>query len=215
MFGTAHAVSTYSGSLSYDGGGIAGISGNPWLASGTSISWWVGANGDGTYTYTYRLQVPDDSKEISHMTVEVSPTFGAGNLLEVLEGTIADDQPDSYPKGGSDVGMPSLLWGIKFEDGGDGSTGYDWTVSFTTDRVPVWGDFYAVDGKRPGHETAIWNEGFGNPDTDPSNPAGNTPIENHILVPDTTTNSVPAPGAILLTSVGMVLVRYLRTRRWV
>ncbi len=123
MFSTASAVSTYSGSLSYDGGGITGIDSNPWLASGTAISWWVNANGDGTYTYTYRLQVPDDSKDISHMTVEVSPTFGPDNLLEVLDGTVADEQPDSYPKGGSDVGMPSPLWGIKFEGGGDGGFG--------------------------------------------------------------------------------------------
>lgn len=212
MLSTAQAVSTYSGSLSYDGGGIAGIDSNAWLASGTTFSWWVNANGDGTYTYTYRLQVPDDSKEISHMTVEVSPNFGADNLLEVLEGTMADDQPDSYPKGGSDVGMPSPLWGIKFEGGGDDSTGYDWTVSFLSDRAPVWGDFYAVDGKTPGQETAIWNAGFGNPDSDPLVAAANGSVDNHILVPDST-NYVPAPGAVLLASVGMILVRHLRVRR--
>jgi len=62
MLDTAQAVSTYSGSLNYDGGGIAGIGTNSWLASGTTFSWSVGANGDVTYTYTYRLQVPDDSK---------------------------------------------------------------------------------------------------------------------------------------------------------
>ena len=38
MLGAAHAVSTYSGSLSYDGGGISGVGGNPWLASGTTFS---------------------------------------------------------------------------------------------------------------------------------------------------------------------------------
>ena len=214
MLNTAGAVSTYSGSLTYDGGGIAGISGNPWLASGTSFSWWVNANGDGTYTYTYQLQVPDDSKEISHMQVEVSTNFTADNLLEVLEGVIADDQPDSYPKGNSDVGMPEPMWAIKFEGGGDGSTGYDWTVSFTSDRVPVWGDFYAVDGKKPGQETAIWDAGFGNPDSDPTAPAANGSVDFHVLVPDST-SYVPAPGAILLVSVGMVCVRHLRVRRWV
>jgi len=211
MLSTAQAVSTYSGSLTYGGGGIAGVPGNSWLAGGTTFSWWIDANGDGTYTYTYQLQVPDDSKEISHMTVEVSPTFTSDNLLEVLQGTIADDQPDDYPKGGSDVGMPSPLWGIKFE-GGDGSTDYDWMVSFLSDRAPVWGDFYAVDGKKPGEETAIWNAGFAA--ADPLNPPANDSIGNHILVPDTN-GYVPAPGAVLLASVGMVLVRHLRARRWV
>jgi len=206
MFGTAQAVSTYSGSLSYDGGGITGTYGNFWLASGTALDWSVNANGNGTYTYTYELQVPDDSKEISHMTIEVSPSFTSSNLLEVLQGTIADDQPDDYPKAGADPGMPSSLWGIKFE-GGAGETDYDWTVSFISDRAPVWGDFYAVDGKRPGAVTAIWNAGFGNPDFD-----GPT---DHIMVPDSTDHTTPAPGAILLAGVGMALVRHIRTRRWV
>ena len=34
MFGTANAVSTYSGSLSYDGGGIAGIQAALEIANG-------------------------------------------------------------------------------------------------------------------------------------------------------------------------------------
>ncbi len=202
MFGTAHAI---SGSLSYDGGGITGTYGNFWLASGTALDWSVNANGNGTYTYTYELQVPDDSKEISHLIIEVSPTFTSDNLLEVLKGTVEEGQPDSYPKGGADPGMPSSLWGIKFEDG-YGETDYDWIVSFISDRAPVWGDFYAVDGKRPGAITAIWNEGFGNPDFD-----GPT---DHIMVPDST-SYVPAPGAILLAGVGMALVRHIRARRWV
>ncbi len=214
MMGTAHAVGTYSGSLGYSDGGITGIAGSPWLAPGTTFSWQVDDNGDGTYTYTYRLQVPDDSKSISHMTVEASPSFESDNILDVPEGTIAENQPDSYPNGGADPGMPDSMWGIKFDGGGPDSTDYDWTVSFTTDRAPVWGDFYAKDGADGAANVAIWNAGFTNPDSDPTDPAGDTPIANHILVPDTNTGEVPAPGGILLAGLGMSLVGYLRTRRW-
>ena len=214
MMGTAHAVSTYSGSLDYSDGGITGIPGNPWMAPGTTFSWQVDDNGDGTYTYTYRLQVPDGSKAISHITMEVSPSFLSSNILEVLQGDIADGQPDAYPNGGADPGMPDSMRGVKFVGGGPDSTDYDWTVSFTTDRAPVWGDFYAKDGTAEGDWVAIWNAGFTDPDTDPTDPAGNASIANHILVPDTITDMVPAPGGILLAGFGMGLVGYIRTRRW-
>jgi len=210
MLGTAHAVGTYSGNLGYSDGGITGVAGSPWMAPGTLFSWEVINNGDGTYTYTYRLQVPDDSKGISHMTVEASPSFESDNILDVPEGTIAEDQPSSYPNGDADPSMPGSMWGIKFEGGGPDSTDNDWTVSFTTDRAPVWGDFYAKDGD----DVAIWNAGFTDPDSDPTDPPGSTPVANHILVPDTYTDPVPAPGGILLAGFGTGLVGFLRTRRW-
>lgn len=208
--GTVTAGPTYSGSLTGDGGGITGIAGNPWLTSATTFSWSVEDNSDGTYTYTYRLQVPTDSKEISHVIMEVSPSFTSDDVLAVLQGTLDGSQPDDYPKA-SDVGMPSPFRGVKFEDGA-GGTDYDWTMSFTSGRVPVWGDFYAVDGKKPGQETAIWNEGFGDPDSDPLAPLANGSLDYHILVPDTTTVTIPAPGALTLAGIAVCLLTFVRRR---
>jgi len=192
----AVAAPTYTGSLSWSGGGIAGTPGSSWLADGTVLEWAVTANGNGTFTYWYKLTVADDP-EVSHLTIEVSPSFTANNILDVLQGKLADNQPEwANPENqNANPGLPSPLWSIKFED--DASLEY--TVEFVSDRTPVWGDFYAKGGPT----TGIWNAGF--TAADPQAAPANGSLQGHLLVPDTTV-IIPVPGALGLAVLGLGLV---------
>ena len=155
----------------------------------------------GLWHYEYTLTVPRGG--ISHMIVEVSdddpgPAFTLGNLFSPT----ADPQGwtdaghasiQLFTPGGSNPGMPGDLYGLKF-DGDDGFDETTVTVSFDSNRGPVWGDFYAKDGMAGAVKfNAIWNEGF--LVADPIDPAGNGSILHHLLVPDS--NDEEPPGAII------------------
>lgn len=204
---------TYSGELSVDDGGL--IAGGKY-GSGTTLSWTVtNETESGLWRYTYTLEVSGTkAPAISHMIVEVSdgdpgPAFTQANLFSPTTnptGWIGNIQIQTYTSQQGNPGMPGSLYGVKFNAAGD-LDARTVTLTFESDRIPVWGDFYAKGGSN----SMVINQGFSA--DDPTDPAGNGSYLNHVLVPDTMTMTIPSPGAVLLVSFGTGLVSWLRRRR--
>jgi hypothetical protein len=151
------------------------------------------------------------SKDISHMIIEVSESFTAANLFNL------NSTPDDWAQldkvglnlvGQGNEGLREAISGIKINSGSDSTSV---TVSFDSNRVPVWGDFFAKDGqdKRSEQWTYLYNSGF--LADDPTDPIGDGSVNNHLLVPDTYV--VPAPGAVAMGSLGLAFAGWLRRRK--
>jgi len=98
--------------------------------------------------------------------------------------------------------MPETMLGIKFDN--ESQPELSWSISFTTTRAPVWGGFYAKDGKTSQVDVTAWNAGFGSPDPDPTVDPRNGSVDNHILRPDTGHTLVPEPTTLLLLGFGLL-----------
>ncbi|MBN1555678.1 MAG: hypothetical protein JXA11_13120 [Phycisphaerae bacterium] len=202
-------ATTYTGQLTYNTGLFATQN---WADPATTLSWIVTDEepdpllpSSFCWKYTYTLSVPE--KGISHMIVEASngaDPFTDDNIRGVsgITGVAAEiEEYSSEDQGNSNPLMPEPLYGIKLEGWRGDPTLL--SLSFYSNRVPVWGDFYAKDGVNKDennvkHPVVLYNTGFTAPD--PSGPADNGSLNGHLLVPDT--HTVPEPGFLTLLVLG-------------
>jgi hypothetical protein len=209
----ANAIpTTYTGSISWS----EDIYATPnWNNSDTQLSWIVTDTGltadDGSIIWNYEYTWSTSAKAMSHMIIELSNedvkitdfmVNGVSGVGEYVIGTYSGANP-------SNPGMPGSMPGIKLDDLLDSLTA---TFSFNTVNSPVWGDFYAKDGKVGGTDTIAYNLGF--LDADPTAAPVNGSIDHHILRPDTITTRVPDCGmTATLMGIGILGLGFMTRRK--
>jgi hypothetical protein len=151
---------------------------------GASIEWGIQQNADNSWHYEYNVSVP--KYDISHIIIEVTPNATLEDFYN-FNGSFNEAEIGWMQNPGS-PNLPENIYGIKFESIEDNT---NWYMSFDSNRSPVWGDFYAKDGK-PGGE--MWNVGFTNNDIDNSS--------NHIMRPNGDA-AVPEPASSAMVLIGL------------
>lgn len=126
-----------------------GITATPnWSTSGTWLSWEITAMEGDLWHYEYVWHT--DGADLSHIIIEVTEGAPGSDFWDweyaysgVQEGdpTFGWFGPD---QGSSNLGMPGSIYGFVLNTTEDTPI---FGFEFTTWRAPVWGDFYAKDGK--------------------------------------------------------------------
>jgi hypothetical protein len=150
------------------------------------LSWVITDNGDNTLTYTYTF-TGLNSPALSHFTLDLSD-----NAMED-EGVVMNPTLNGVPVQQIEFGdIDGIDGAVKFDTGVEGTN----VFSFTSNRMPVWGDFFVKAGGGRNYST-LTNTGF----NDHCSPDSG----DFIARPDTVIIPEPATlGALMLGSIAML-----------
>lgn len=156
-----------------------------------NISWTIAAFNATTYRYTYTFSA-SAQQTISHLILDLSSnctTVGSCFNTFSYNGVAMSDAQlvfGDYTGGSSNPNLDGSIQGVKFNrpDSAAGTT--EFTISFLSDRIAVWGDFYTKGGNGTSNGFSIYNTGVNEHATSES-------IYDYIAVPDTVT-ACTAPG---------------------
>lgn len=175
-----------------------GLSDNPGTNAWNNayIAWNITSTANG-YLYEYTWSAT--SKDVSHIILGLSEgcTIASGCIWNLQAPAGTTTSFGNWGPAPSNPGFPSgaSFYGIKF----DRTTGTTYSFSFESNRVPVWQNFYAKDGKDGGADVYAYNKGLGLSNVS----------SYYVAAPDTV---VPEPGFYGLLSLGLAGL-YLATRR--
>lgn len=184
---SASALNLLNDTLTWSSGGI--VATPNWNNSGTWLSWSISQNSS-TLVWSYRYVWHTDGKDLSHFNMQVSAgatinEFWNWSFSHPLES--GDPTISTFSPGPGNPGMPGSIYALQMNLDADTPV---FGFSFDTLRAPVWGDFYAKDGKVAGSDTIAYNAGFL---TEPDVNDG-----RHIAVPN-------GPGIIIVPDGGLTL----------
>lgn len=196
----------YSDTLSWEEAGI--VATPNWDNEETTFSWNISSPTPGLWHYEYVWQT--DGADLSHITLELTEGAIADDFSnwQYLYASVEDESPEfgwfDPDTGNSNPGMPGSIYGFKLDLASDSAV---FGFSFDTWRSPVWGDFYAKDGKHNaggpnGGFTYAYNAGFSDPDANDG---------FHAAVPNGYSVSDPGTTAALL-GLAMAGIAGLRQR---
>ena len=193
-FGEPVGPSNVSGCLTAAGGGLTPDPGLTAWADFT-IAWQI-TPASGGYQYQYTFTDPTATRGLSHVIIGLSENCKDDTCIWGASSTDASIG-EWGDEGNSNSGIPGSLWGIKFNTSNSPTT---FSVSFVSNRIPVWQNVYAADGNYEGGWTYIYNTGF-----------GKTGYSYYIAAPDSV---VPEPGFYGMLAAGLGgLYLALRRRR--
>ncbi len=202
IYNTAVGSSDWIGSRTYSSGGLNAHNVGPgWeFPVGSGISWNITYNNvTGIYNYSYSFFGPNQTAlEMSHFILEVSPNCsvveGQSECVWGFQGKT--EFKENWSSGPGNPGMPGGIFGVKFDEERS-------TYTFSSDRNPVWGNFYAKKGT-----SGLWNLGLESTYANSGNSLYFIPRPDT----DSPTPEIPEPGTWALIGAGLAAVGLLRRR---